>query len=131
MPYYVRYPRWLYVVRYGELTKIGRTGCLTERMSDYRWRARRDGVEWGLIEAVLPHPEAGQNEQTLVSRFRAPGGPRTEYLDVPANVVLDAMRELPMSHHGQDRWIHGRYEDERARMLKRHQSWPAPVEPVS
>lgn len=113
------YPRWLYVVRYGEWTKIGCTIGLADRMSTYRWQARRrDNVEWRLIAAVLPHPEAGANEQAIVTRFRVPGGPRTEYLCAPVDDVVAAMYELPRSDPGEEGRSRTYYERELARTLE-------------
>lgn len=84
----------LYVIRYGDLTKIGVTVSPASRYSAYRTQARRDGVETAVLFELPRHMEYDQNERATLARFQAPGA-RSEYLSTPADEVIAFVRALP------------------------------------
>jgi hypothetical protein len=82
---------YLYVIRFGNRTKVGISGNVGRRLNDHARAARAAGVVFEHVLTIEPHAEARENEATLVRQFSTDG---TEYLDAEPDTVALAALEL-------------------------------------
>lgn len=85
---------YLYVVEFGDRTKIGVSSNVGRRLAQHQGAARAAQLSCRTVLVLEPHEEARANERTLLRQF---GHDRSEYVTASADVVAAVARSLPQT----------------------------------